>query len=261
MAKATRVKSKRLSSRTREKVATPKDESLSESTGYHDTRKAEYTSFRPKTPNQKRCLQAIDSHDLTILIGPAGVGKTFLAVYKAVEALLEHKVSKICLTRPIVESGESLGYLPGDMREKVDPYFRPIYDCLAKLMTPGHVDYCLSHNIIEIVPLAYMRGRTLENAFIILDEAQNTTIGQMKMFLTRAGAYSKIVITGDVTQIDLAYNQHSGLVHAIDVLADEPMVEIFTLDDADIQRSSIVSVVLKAFDKHKHTLLSNGEAT
>lgn len=215
----------------------------------------------PRTKNQKLCLQSIDSHDLVFLIGPAGVGKTFLAVHKAVQYLTEQRVNKICLTRPIVESGESLGYLPGDMKEKVDPYFRPIYDCFAKLMTPGHVDYCLSHNVIEIVPLAYMRGRTLENAFIILDEAQNTTIGQMKMFLTRAGTYSKIVVTGDTTQIDLSYNQKSGLLHALDVLKNEDSVDIFQFEEADIQRSPIVGVVLQAFENHRINTLSTGETT
>jgi phosphate starvation-inducible PhoH-like protein len=209
--------------------------------------------FSPRTNNQKILLQKIDEYDVVISVGPAGTGKTFVAVYKALELLSKKKINKIILTRPIVESWENLGFLPGDIRDKVDPYFRPIYDSLTKLIPRGTIQYMLNSGIIEIAPLAYMRGRTLENCFIILDEAQNTLPQQMKMFLTRMGKYSKIVITGDITQIDL-YKDKSGLLDLIKKVRDDDYITVFNFDNEDIQRHPIVAKIIDSYNREENNV-------
>jgi len=204
----------------------------------------------PKTANQRKYLDAIAKNDLVFGIGVAGTGKSFLAVAMAVDALFKKQVSRIILTRPAVEAGERLGFLPGDLQDKVDPYLRPLYDALFDLVDSEKVTKMLEKRIIEIAPLAFMRGRTLSDAFIILDEAQNTTSEQMKMFLTRIGFGSKAVVTGDITQIDLPRGQKSGLKEAQRVLADIDMIEFVYFSEKDVVRHKLVQMIVKAYEEH-----------
>jgi len=204
----------------------------------------------PKTANQRKYLDAIAKNDLVFSIGVAGTGKSFLAVAMAVDALFKKQVSRIILTRPAVEAGERLGFLPGDLQDKVDPYLRPLYDALFDLVDSERVTKMLEKRIIEIAPLAFMRGRTLADAFIILDEAQNTTSEQMKMFLTRIGFGSKAVVTGDTTQIDLPRGQRSGLKEAEVVLKDIDAIEFVYFTDKDVVRHKLVQMIVKAYENH-----------
>jgi len=201
----------------------------------------------PKTQGQRDYLQAIATHDVVVSIGPAGTGKTYLAVAKAVEALARKRVRRIILARPAVEAGESLGFLPGDMQAKVDPYLRPLYDALEDMMPHDRVQKALETRTIEIAPLAYMRGRTLADAFIILDEAQNATIAQMKMFLTRLGVNSKVVVTGDKTQIDLPKREDSGLIQIERVLPGIDGIAFCYLDESDVMRHRLVREIIRAY--------------
>lgn len=204
----------------------------------------------PKTANQRKYLDAIAKNDLVFGIGVAGTGKSFLAVAMAVDALFKKQVSRIILTRPAVEAGERLGFLPGDLQDKVDPYLRPLYDALFDLVDGEKVTKMLEKRIIEIAPLAFMRGRTLSDAFIILDEAQNTTSEQMKMFLTRIGFGSKAVVTGDITQIDLPRGQKSGLKEAERVLKDIDMIDFVYFSEKDVVRHKLVQMIVKAYEEH-----------
>lgn len=205
-------------------------------------------SVVPKTPGQKRYVEMIKRFDVVFCIGPAGTGKTYLAVAMAMSALKKQLVQRIVLARPAVEAGERLGFLPGDIHAKVNPYLRPLYDALSEMMASSQMRKYMENDLIEIVPLAYMRGRTLDDAFIILDEAQNCTIKQMKTFLTRMGQRSKIVVTGDVTQIDLASDDQSGLVDAKRTLADVPSIAFVGLGMADILRHRLVQEIVNAYD-------------
>ncbi len=202
----------------------------------------------PKTANQRRYIEAIQDKDLTFGIGPAGTGKSFLAVALAVQSLFAKQVSRIVLTRPAVEAGEKLGFLPGDLQDKVDPYLRPLYDALFDLVDTERVTKMLEKRIIEIAPLAFMRGRTINDSFIILDEAQNTTGEQMKMFLTRIGFGSKVVVTGDVTQVDLPRGQRSGLKEAERVLKGIEEIEFVYFNDKDVVRHKLVQLIVKAYE-------------
>jgi len=208
----------------------------------------------PKTVNQRRYVDAIESHDLTFGIGPAGTGKTYLAVAMAVSAYLNKRVSRIVLTRPAVEAGEHLGFLPGTLQEKIDPYLRPLYDALFDMIDAEKVEKLVEKNVIEIAPLAFMRGRTLNDCFIILDEAQNTSIEQMKMVLTRQGFNSKMVITGDVTQIDLPSGKKSGILNAVDVLRGVEGIAFVTFDDRDVVRHPLVQRIVKAYDRYNEMI-------
>jgi len=205
-------------------------------------------SVRPRTPNQKAYVSAIFSHDLTVGIGPAGTGKTYLAVACALAALKEDKVSKIVLTRPVVEAGEKLGFLPGDFYEKVNPYLRPLYDAFYAMLGPDRFRLYRDEETIEIAPLAYMRGRTLENAFIILDEGQNATPEQTKMLLTRMGQGSKLVVNGDITQIDLASKKMSGLIQLPMILKGIPGIQVIHFTQEDVVRHPLVKEILRAYD-------------
>jgi len=207
-------------------------------------------SVAPKTANQRKYLDAIAKNDLVFGIGVAGTGKSFLAVAMAVDALFKKQVSRIILTRPAVEAGERLGFLPGDLQDKVDPYLRPLYDALFDLVDAEKVTKMLEKRIIEIAPLAFMRGRTLSDAFIILDEAQNTTSEQMKMFLTRIGFGSKAVVTGDKTQIDLPRGQRSGLKEAEEVLGDIDMIDFIYFSEKDVVRHKLVQMIVRAYEDH-----------
>jgi len=206
--------------------------------------------IRPKTLNQKRYVDAIDKHTIVFGIGPAGTGKTYLAMAKAVNALQTKQVNRIILTRPAVEAGERLGFLPGTLYEKIDPYLRPLYDALHDMMDPELIPKLMSAGVIEVAPLAFMRGRTLNDAFIILDEAQNTTGEQMKMFLTRLGFGSKVVVTGDITQIDLPKENRSGLVHVRDVLQDIDGIQFIEFDHKDVVRHKLVQRIVEAYKDH-----------
>ena len=207
-------------------------------------------SVQPRTANQRKYLESIEGHDMVFGLGPAGTGKTYLAVAMAVNALLAKKVSRIILVRPAVEAGERLGFLPGSLQEKVDPYMRPLYDALYDLLDPAKVDRMLETGVIEIAPLAFMRGRTLSEAFIIMDEAQNTTNEQMKMFLTRLGNGSKAVITGDLTQIDLPNPRKSGLLEALRVLEGVEGVRFCHFEGVDVVRHQLVQRIVQAYDRH-----------
>lgn len=208
-------------------------------------------TIRPKTLNQKRYVDAIDAHTLVFGIGPAGTGKTYLAMAKAVQALQAKQVSRIILTRPAIEAGERLGFLPGTLHEKVDPYLRPLYDALHDMLDPESVPKLLTAGTIEVAPLAYMRGRTLNDAFIILDEAQNTTMEQLKMFLTRLGFGSKIVVTGDITQIDLPGGVRSGLREAETILDTVSDIAFCTLTRHDVVRHKLVGKIVEAYDRYE----------
>ena len=205
--------------------------------------------IRPKTLGQKKYVDAIKKSSIVFGVGPAGTGKTYLAVALAVYALKNKEIDKIILTRPAVEAGEKLGFLPGDLNEKVDPYLRPLFDALQEMMGQEAYQRHIERGSIEIAPLAYMRGRTLSNSFIILDEAQNTTREQMKMFLTRMGENSRIVVTGDITQIDLPHNVTSGMADAIDVLKDVEGIEIVRLTAKDVVRHELVTKIIQAYEK------------
>jgi len=207
---------------------------------------------QPKSANQRRYLDAIENHDMVFGIGPAGTGKTYLAVAMAISALVSKRVNRIILARPAVEAGERLGFLPGTLQEKIDPYLRPLYDALYDLLDPERVDRYLEKNVIEIAPIAFMRGRTLNDSFVILDEAQNTTSEQMKMFVTRLGFNSKAVITGDITQIDLPNARRSGLLEAIDVLQKVDGLTFAYFDEGDVVRHQLVQRIIRAYDQHKN---------
>ena len=211
----------------------------------------------PKTINQRRYLEAIDGNDIVFGVGPAGTGKTYLAMAQAVSYLVNKKVSRIILARPAVEAGEKLGFLPGDLTEKVNPYLRPLYDALYDMLDTERVARFLERGTIEIAPLAFMRGRTLNDSFVILDEAQNTTSEQMKMFLTRLGFGSKAVITGDITQIDLPTGRPSGLIEAIKVVGNIEGIEFIHFDDRDVVRHKLVQQIVKAYDAYSN---GNGSA-
>ena len=208
-------------------------------------------SVRARTANQKKLVQSIDKNDIVFAIGPAGTGKTYTAVALAVRALKNKQVKKIILTRPAVEAGENLGFLPGDLKEKIDPYLRPLYDALDDMIPADKLGYYMTTRAIEIAPLAYMRGRTLDNAFIILDEAQNATDLQLKMFLTRIGASAKAIITGDVTQIDLPPKVKSGLEKSVRILSNIDGIGHVVLDEEDVVRHKLVKAIIKAYDKEK----------
>jgi phosphate starvation-inducible protein PhoH and related proteins len=213
-------------------------------------------AITPKTLNQRLYVETIRSHDLIFAIGPAGTGKTYLAVAMAVAFLNEKQVNRIILARPAVEAGEKLGFLPGDMAEKVDPYFRPLYDALFHMVEREKAAALLEKGIIEIAPLAFMRGRTLNDSFVILDEAQNTTSEQMKMFLTRIGLNTKVVITGDITQIDLPPGRTSGLIEAQSVVADIEGIRFVYFDERDVVRHPLVQSIIKAYENYRN---GNGE--
>src|SRR5437868_10004462 len=206
---------------------------------------------QPKSLNQRRYIEAIEKNDMVFGIGPAGTGKTYLAVAMAVAALVNKQVNRIILARPAVEAGERLGFLPGTLQEKVDPYLRPLYDALYDLLDQEKVDRYLERNIIEIAPIAFMRGRTLNDSFIILDEAQNTTSEQMKMFVTRLGFNAKAVITGDITQIDLPNARRSGSIEAMDVLKNVNGLAFCHFNDTDVVRHHLVQRIVRAYDEHK----------
>jgi phosphate starvation-inducible PhoH-like protein len=207
--------------------------------------------IKPKTIGQTRYVEAVDKHDIVFAIGPAGTGKTYLACAMAVAELKAKRVSRIVFTRPAVEAGESLGFLPGDIRAKVDPYLRPVYDALYDMLQPDKIRKLLEMGVIEIAPLAFMRGRTLNEAFVVLDEAQKTTSPQMKMFLTRIGERSKAVITGDITQIDLDHPQGSGLVKVQRILRGIRGIDFVYLDEKDVVRHRLVQSIIKAYEKHE----------
>lgn len=208
----------------------------------------------PKTVTQRRYLEAIERNDMVFGIGPAGTGKTYLAVAMGIQALVAKRVSRIVLTRPAVEAGERLGFLPGTLQEKVDPYLRPLYDALYDMLESDKVEKLLERNSIEVAPLAFMRGRTLNDAFIILDEAQNTTTEQMKMVLTRQGFNSKMVVTGDLTQIDLPSGRKSGLLDATDILRGVEGISFVQFDDRDVVRHSLVQRIVRAYEKYNEAL-------
>ena len=207
--------------------------------------------IKPKSVKQKMMVDLSSKNDLLFVSGPAGTGKTYVAVCLAVKALKSKEVKRIILTRPAVESGESLGFLPGDLNEKIDPYMAPLYDALSDLLSPTKLKYYLKNKIIEIVPLAFMRGRTLDEAFVILDEAQNATILQMKMFLTRMGLSAKFIITGDETQVDLPKNKKSGFIHAMKILKNVKKIGFLKLEDKDVIRHHIVKLIIKAYKENE----------
>ncbi|MEE8404244.1 MAG: PhoH family protein [candidate division Zixibacteria bacterium] len=208
-------------------------------------------NIKPKTIGQKEYVELVDKNDIVFAIGPAGTGKTYLAVAMALAELKAKKVERIVFTRPAVEAGESLGFLPGDVRAKVDPYLRPVYDALHDMMHPDKIKKLLEIGIIEIAPLAFMRGRTLNESFLVLDEAQNTTSPQMKMFLTRLGEKSKAIITGDITQIDLDAGKASGLIKVQKILGNTPGIGFVYLTEKDVVRHRLVQSIIKAYEKHE----------
>lgn len=206
-------------------------------------------SIKPKSANQQKLVDAVFDNDLVFAVGPAGTGKTYISVALAVRALKNKHVKKIIITRPAVEAGENLGFLPGDLKEKIDPYLRPIYDALQDMIPAEKLKFYQETGIIEIAPLAYMRGRTLQNAYILLDEAQNTTPMQLKMFLTRMGPNSKVIITGDISQIDLPRRQRSGLVDSLDILKEVEGIGFVRLDGSDVVRHKLVRKIIDAYEK------------
>lgn len=205
--------------------------------------------IRAKTPNQKKLVEASDQNDIVFAVGPAGTGKTYTAVALAVRALKNRRVKKIILTRPAVEAGENLGFLPGDLKDKVDPYLRPLYDALDDMLPLEKLNHFMANRVIEVAPLAFMRGRTLDNAFIILDEAQNATLGQIKMFLTRLGPSAKCIINGDLSQIDLPFHGHSGLRKSISMLSPLEGIETVKLTNEDVVRHRLVKQIISAFER------------
>ncbi len=215
----------------------------------HYARKGSITA---RTPGQNKYINTVRNNDITLSIGPAGTGKTYMAVAFAVAALESHEVNRIILCRPAVEAGENLGFLPGDLREKVDPYLTPLYDALSDMLPQSRLKPLLAKNTIEIIPLAYMRGRTLDNAFLILDEAQNATSMQMKMFLTRLGVNSKTIINGDITQIDLPRKTDSGLIQVMDILRNIDGIGFIELTESDVVRHRLVKEIIKAYDQQNH---------
>ena len=206
---------------------------------------------KAKTVNQRRMVESATKNDMVFAIGPAGTGKTYTAVALAVRALKNKEVKKIILTRPAVEAGEHLGFLPGDLKEKLDPYLQPLYDALYDMIPQEKLESYIENRIIQIAPLAFMRGRTLDNAFVILDEAQNATEGQLKMFMTRMGASAKFIITGDITQVDLPKNQPSGLIQAIKLLKNVPGIDFIMLDQQDVIRHKLVKKIIEMYDGNK----------
>jgi phosphate starvation-inducible protein PhoH and related proteins len=204
--------------------------------------------IKARTENQRKVVESISKNDMVFAVGPAGTGKTYTAVALAVRALKNREVKKIILTRPAVEAGENLGFLPGDLKEKLDPYLQPLYDALGDMIAPEKLSYYLENRIIQIAPLAFMRGRTLDNAFVILDEAQNATEGQLKMFLTRMGSSAKFIITGDITQIDLPKHQPSGLPQAIRLLKNVEGISFIQLDGSDVIRHKLVKKIVEIYD-------------
>jgi phosphate starvation-inducible protein PhoH and related proteins len=208
----------------------------------------------PKSINQRRYLEAIERHDMVFGVGPAGTGKTYLAVAMAVSALLNKQVARIILTRPAVEAGERLGFLPGTLQEKVDPFLRPLYDALYDMLDSDRVEKLLERNVIEVAPIAFMRGRTLNDSFIILDEAQNSTPEQMKMVLTRQGFGSKMVVNGDITQIDLPNGRRSGLIDAVEVLKGVEGISFIQFDERDVVRHTLVQRIVKAYERYNETI-------
>lgn len=238
-------------------IADARDRNANDAAGLADTLTEKPAVLRrdmriqPRTHGQSRYLRTIESNGLTLVIGPAGTGKTYLAMAAAVSAILNGEVTRIILTRPAVEAGENLGFLPGDLQQKVNPYLRPLYDALYSMMDVKRAEQLISREQIEVAPLAYMRGRTLNHAFAILDEAQNTTSEQMKMFLTRLGEGSRAVITGDITQIDLPRGVRSGLVEAAHILRDIPGIGIVNLDKKDVVRHPLVQRIVEAYDAHE----------
>jgi len=215
----------------------------------------------PKTVNQRRYIEAIERNDLVIGVGPAGTGKTYLAVAMAISALMAKRVTRIILTRPAVEAGERLGFLPGTLQEKVDPYLRPLYDALHDMLEPEKVEKLLERAIIEVAPIAFMRGRTLNDSFIILDEAQNSTPEQMKMVLTRQGFGSKMVVNGDITQIDLPPGRRSGLLDALDVLRGVEGISFVNFDDRDVVRHNLVQRIVRAYEKYNEQVGAGRQLT
>jgi phosphate starvation-inducible PhoH-like protein len=203
----------------------------------------------PRTHGQRRYVQALRQNDIVLGVGPAGTGKTYLAVAFAAAALLKGEVKRIVLTRPAVEAGEKLGFLPGDLSEKVDPYLRPLYDALHDVLSPERTGRLLEKGVIEVAPLAFMRGRTLSDAYVILDEGQNTTVEQMRMFLTRLGERSRMIVTGDDTQVDLPRGARSGLIHAVEVLEDVPRISIIRFTSADVVRHPLVAAIVDAYER------------
>ena len=230
---------------TLSQVDSPKKENLSNDIIYD----GKNGKVKTKTIGQDNYLDKIKKNDVVFSVGPAGTGKTFLAVAIAVNALKKKQIEKIILCRPAVEAGENLGFLPGDLKEKIDPYLNPLYDSLRYLLTEKNLANLIENKVIEVAPLAYMRGRTLENAYIILDEAQNATLVQMKMFLTRLGVGSRAIITGDITQIDLKRNQDSGLIQALNILKNIDGVGFAMLEESDIVRHPLVMKIIQAYDK------------
>lgn len=216
--------------------------------------------IKAKTVNQKRLFESAESNDIVFAIGPAGTGKTYTAVAIAVRALKNKLVKKIILTRPAVEAGENLGFLPGDLKDKVDPYLRPLYDALDDMFPPDKLEHFMANRVIEIAPLAFMRGRTLDNAFIILDEAQNASSMQLKMFLTRLGPSAKCIITGDISQIDLPHNQRSGLKHSINILEDTEGIGVVYLTTDDVVRHRLVKEIIIAYSKSDEKRKAKKEA-
>ena len=206
-------------------------------------------AIKAKTRNQKKLIESSEENDIVFALGPAGTGKTYISVAMAVKALKNRVVKKIILTRPAVEAGENLGFLPGDLKDKVDPYLRPLYDALDDMLPLDKLNYFMANRVIEVAPLAFMRGRTLDHAFIILDEAQNATTTQLKMFLTRIGPSAKAIITGDLSQIDLPYSQKSGLRRALDILGDLEGIGIINLTTDDVVRHRLVKEIVKAYNK------------
>jgi phosphate starvation-inducible protein PhoH and related proteins len=218
-------------------------------------------ALAPKTVNQRRYMEAIERNDLVFGVGPAGTGKTYLAVAMAVSALMAKRVTRIILTRPAVEAGERLGFLPGTLQEKVDPYLRPLYDALYDMLEADKVEKLLERAVIEVAPIAFMRGRTLNDSFIILDEAQNSTSEQMKMVLTRQGFSSKMVVNGDITQIDLPAGRRSGLLDAMDVLKSVTGISFINFDDRDVVRHNLVQRIVKAYERHNELVGAGRQLT
>ena len=218
-------------------------------------------ALAPKSVNQRRYLEAIERNDMVFGIGPAGTGKTYLAVAMGISALMSKRVARIILTRPAVEAGERLGFLPGTLQEKVDPYLRPLYDALHDMLDSDRVEKLLERNVIEVAPIAFMRGRTLNDSFIILDEAQNSTAEQMKMVLTRQGFNSKMVVNGDVTQIDLPTGRRSGLLEAVDVVKGIEGISFVQFDERDVVRHSLVQRIVKAYERYNETVGAGRQLT